>query len=385
MRFFARNTLLRIIIAVAVLNSVGMIALSLAQKKQIAMNNLKDKKVAVAVYNQNISADDYVKTAQSRLEQILRDNEISVLDKGKTGELTDVCKKLNDPGVFVTAETFVTQSKKFKIHGLVGLYLVVETKKGVADYFSSTAHADVRYIDDVNADVASLATPSMGLIGNPPSDGLTGSSAAINAVKRAVDSACESMGLIVMDKTRGRSVRIALDGPHDLDSIPKSRGSDNDKDLWKYADLDDETWRTEKATCTARSPSGNLSAVCGYIVDTDFHRRPARLYGSRVHVVDLKNNDKLYKFQCSPVEKKNRSAPNTKKVLDCTFLSNWRYLAAITGNYLFLWDTQTGEQLAKEKLQGEQKSITFYRNSRGQGILAVTDGRTAQGYFLVID
>jgi hypothetical protein len=40
----------------------------------------------------------------------------------------------------------------------------------------------------------------------------------------------------------------------------------------------------------------------------------------------------------------------TSKILGCLFLNSWRYVAAVTGNYIFLWDTERGLELFKHPL-----------------------------------
>ena len=95
----------------------------------------------------------------------------------------------------------------------MALYLSVDDQKGLAEYYTATAHVDVRYMGEEDAQVHALATPPMGAPGSPPSDGLTRNSAVINAVQRAVDSACEKLGFELIDPATPRSVSLALEGP----------------------------------------------------------------------------------------------------------------------------------------------------------------------------
>ena len=132
-------------------------------------------------------------------------------------------------------------------------------------------------------------------------------------------------------------------------------------------------WRTETPTCTARAPAGGLAAVAGYIRDTDMHRRPERLYGSRVHVVDAAAGRALLVFECSSTEE---LAKNTKQVLACAFIGGWRYLCAATGNHLFLWDTENGREIAKLPVPGEPVGLAWAPDETGGGIVLQTRNGT---------
>jgi hypothetical protein len=335
---------------------------------------LKDKKIAVVVFAQNELAEPVVKTAQARMEEVLADNEIAVLDEEKSKELTDIFTLMDQPGVFVTPQLFAENSKKFGIEGLMAIYLSVDMAPGLADYFSATAHADVRFVDNDTAQVQAISTPPMGSRGSPPSEGLTRNSAAINAVQRAVDGVCSLMDFQVADRTRARSVDLTLAGPEawagDGLVFPLI---ENDRTLWPMAQLEQQRWRAETVSATARAPAGNLAAVAGYITDTDFQRRPQRLFGSRVHVLDVAARKSILVFDCSPVEKKSgQEEPRTKQILACAFIGGWRYLCAATGNHVFLWDTENGREVAKLPVSAEAIGITVGTDERGSSVFLKT-------------
>jgi hypothetical protein len=337
------------------------------------MEQLQGQKTAVVVVALNPDAERFKKNALSRMENILLDNAVEVLDREKAEELKDVFKTLEDPGAFVTAETFVENAEKFDIKGLVGVYLSVGITKGLVGYYTATAQADIRAINEEDAKVEALTTFPMGAPGRPPSDGLTKNSAAINAVQRAIDDACAKLGLELMDPATPRSVKLSLEGPVSLPStLSVERTSQNDPSLSRSAVLEKQKWRGEEVTCTTRAPSGSLGAVGGYIIDTDFRRRPQRLYGSRVHLIDLQTRKEISTFECHPVEKKSRREKGTKKILDCMFVLNWRYLSAITGNQIFLWDTE----------RGTLQSAVFLDSPLKKADLSL--GRTDDASFLVI-
>jgi len=326
---------------------------------------LQGKKVAVTVFAQNDQAKGLTKTAQSRIEEVMADNDVAVLDEQKAHELNDIFKTLEDPGAFVTAETFVENAKKFDIQGILAVYTTVEVVPGLADYFSATAHADIRFVDSATAKVRAISTPPMGIRGAPPSDGLTSNSAAMNAVQRAVDSAARLAGFEIAELTRAKSVDLALSDP----TVYADGGvgfvkPDNEQALWDLASLEKQTWRTEEVTCTARAPAGGLAAVAGYIKDTNFRRRPERLYGSRVHIVDVANRKRVLCLDCSPVEMKSRQEPNTKQVLALTFVRSWRHLCAVTGNHVHFWDVERGVELARVPVPEEPTALCVVNNDR---------------------
>lgn len=327
---------------------------------EIQPRKLTGKKVAVVVNSQNEAADRYVKAAHSRMESILADNDIVALDRKKVQELTDVFKTLDDPGAFVTAEDFVENAAKFEIAALVAIYLNVDRVPTLADYFSAGAHADIRFISESDAEVTAISLPPMGVPGRPPSDGLTQNSAAVNAVQRAVDDACNKLGLENLDPATPRLVHLDLKDPVDGSSLTiEPRPSEKEKSLSDYAQLEELRWRQEEVTCTAKAPAGAMGAVAGYIIDTDFRRRPQRLYGSRIHLIDTRQKREIQVFDCFDVEKKQPGEMGERKILDCMFVSNWRYLAAVSGGKLFFWDTERGKLLADPVLTSALKSASL--------------------------
>jgi hypothetical protein len=148
--------------------------------------------------------------------------------------------------------------------------------------------------------------------------------------------------------------------------------TENEKELWNLAPLENQAWRKEEVTCTTRSPGGGLAAVAGYIRDTDFRRRPNRLYGSRMHVVDTEAKSALLVLECSPVEIKPREEPNTKQILTAAFVADWRYLCAATGNHVFLWNTETGKLIARLPLSAEPSGMAFKTDESGTSVFLQT-------------
>ena len=337
--------------------------------------------IAVVVYAQNQAAKAFEQNALSRLENILSDNNVTIMDRRKAEDLKNVFTNLDDPGAFVTAEDFVENAGKFEIQGLAALYLNMDIEPGLADYYSATAHADIRYISEADAKVQALSTTPMGAPGRPPSDGLTANSAMLNAMQRAIDDACTKLGLQIMDPATPRSVRLSLEGPVDKLAIDfEKRTIQNEPKLAALATLEKQKLRVEKPTCTAVAPGGSLAAVAGYIIDTDFMRRPQRLYGSRVHLVDVKQRREITVMECHPVEKRESRHKGSREVLDTRFLLNWRHVSAVTGNTLFLWDTERGLLMAETDLPKAIKSATLHFAKGPQGSFLVVDGGRRQTY-----
>jgi hypothetical protein len=73
-------------------------------------------------------------------------------------------------------------------------------------------------------------------------------------------------------------------------------------------------------------------------------------------------------------------------VLDITFVASWRYLAAITGNHLIFWDTETGTELGRSPHTKSMKSgrVRLMRDDKG-ATLIVGSGKKASAYPIIRD
>jgi hypothetical protein len=392
------------IFALVVVLGVGMIP---CMAETASVKFLEGKKVAVAVFAQNKQAEPVIKTAQSRMEEILADNDIAVLDEEKTKELKDVFKTLEDPGAFVTAETFVENSKKFDIHGLVGVYLSAEVVPGLADYYSATAHADIRFIDNQTARVRALSTDPMGVPGAPVSDGLTESSALVNAIQRSVDSACVRMNLRVMAPATPYCVSVRLSDAVATPAFPPPRKDRADKSLIRLANLKNPNrWTSEKATATAKAPGGSMAAVAGYLGETftsagqvsgggsamDRIRSGGggmggfagggiggvRHYSSSIHLIDLSGQREVNVLNAEPP---GRGGDAPRSIIACEFAESWRYLAAVSGRNVFLWDTQRGELLDKKEIPPLPRPTSLaFRKEQDRTYLVIGTGRKSIVY-----
>jgi len=114
------------------------------------------------------------------------------------------------------------------------------------------------------------------------------------------------------------------------------------------AQLENQHNTAETATCADRAAGGDVGVVGGSL--QSLVRGPRGLekqYGSRVHLVDLAQKRQVTVFDTRLLGRKPREHRGTSKVLDCMFVHSWRYLAAVTGDVLSLWDTERGLNLSE--------------------------------------
>jgi hypothetical protein len=345
------------------------------------------KNVAVVVYSQSKLATQYARIALARFEQVLTDNGVTVLDQKKAEALKKGWKKLEDPGALITAEEFVKNAGKYSIDGVYRVYLDAGITKGLAGIFTATALADIRFIGE-DASISSAASPPMGAKGMPPSDGLTDSAALSNAIQRAIDLTAQQIGWKVMDFTNPRLFSVHLKEQatppnYVVEAHPPALSSSDEST--KLAKLAGETWSNEEVTCVRKSPDERMVAVGGYIRQTSLlGGRPKRVYGSKMHVLDSVAQKEVVAFETAPVAERSREEKGGSKILDCMFVSNWRYLAAVTNSKLFLWDTERGVVLNELLLDDAiDDAVLEYGKYAGQDYLIVVSGNKKQVYQIV--
>jgi len=339
---------------------------------------LSFEQVAVMVFPNTGDATRMKRAAQTRIESILLDNGITVLDREKSEDLKSVWKKLEDPGYFITAEDFVDNASGYDIDGVIRLYLNAEATSGLSGFHTATAQADIRFVDS-DAQVQAYTTVPMGVPGVPPSDGLTRNAALVNAVQRAVDEAAGKTGLEIIDYARPRSISYALQGPVEV-SLKVHGVPENEESLAAMADIVNQTWTREEVTTTCRAPSGDLAAVGGYIRETSMGMR--RSYYSKIHLVDTTENKEIANFDTTTAKKKGRQGD--QKLLDCEFITSWRYLAGVTGLQLFLWDTERGVEMSSVQLdKGIAQGRIGYQRMNGKDYISVDNGDTVISYEVV--
>lgn len=342
--------------------------------------------VAVMVFPAGKGLSPYARAAQTRLEQVLGDNGVTVLDPDKAKELQSSWQQLSDPTFLVTAEDMVARSAKYKIDGIYRVYLNGAVSPAPGGYFSATAHADVRYVD-ANAQVQAVQSPPMGVRGSPPSDGLTDSAALVNAVQRAIDHAAEKVGLKVFDFTSPRAMSLRLVEQAGLvtgEEMGSSARQAMDGSADKLAPLISESWTFEEPTCRVKSPDGKMVALGTYITQTS-RRSMSRSYGARLHLVDLEHQKAVLEFPIHEIGKRGAGENGPSKVLDCVFVGSWRYVAAATGNKLVFYDTERGLLLSEVALGEGPETLRLVHVRRGsEDFLVLSSDAFTKTYALTL-
>lgn len=341
---------------------VALLALALAAPVapagELDAPKLEFSRVAVLVYAQSPEARKLLGSAQARLEQILLDNGVEVTDRDETSKVKNIWKKLEDPGYFITADDFVKNTQGFGLDGVARIYLTAGVTEVMGGFYSATAQADVRLVDE-DARVSAHTSYPMGAPGRPPSDGLTAQAAALNAVQRAVDEAAQTLGLVVAEPASPRAMQFELEGP----VAPAPAGvvvprppRDLSADYVALAPMIEGRNTTEEVTCADKAPGGDVAAVGGSL-----RQLGARfmMFGSRVHLLDLAQQREITVFTTRELGRKPREHRGSSSVLDCAFVHSWRYLAAVTGDVLSLWDTERGLNLAEVLLPFGTESATL--------------------------
>jgi len=170
--------------------------------------------------------------------------------------------------------------------------------------------------------------------------------------------------------------------------------------LARYSLLDIGKGRSESVTCADLDPAGRLGIVGGYlkqrpdIVASSGKPEVSRSgkmergsmgggmggggvswYGSRLHVVDIQEQKEVLVFDTALVDRKHSYEKGTKRLLDCMFLGNWRYIVALTGNHLSLWDTERGLKMSAVALtEGMEEGSLAVASAAGKPALLVRDG-----------
>lgn len=335
------------------------------------------KSVAVVVYVAGDSAAALSRVAQTRAEQILGDNSITVLDQEKSKELKSGNRKLEDPGYLMTAEEFLKAAQKYQIDGIFRIYLNTSVVRASTGYFTATANANVRYVDE-DAKVTAITTPVMGIKDNPPSDGLTDAAASANAVQRAIDAALEKAGLKIFDATAPRLLSLDLQEVEMAKAVgPAEYAIRLDETELKSIKLAKRFFSEEKTTCQARSPDKAAGAVGGL---NSYRRGMDLSYNSEIHVADLKDGKEMAKYSTGTSRLKLGVT-----LLDCLFIDNWRFLAGVTGSRLYIWDTERNTAIAERTFDDTLESARLsHRRTSGGSFLVVESGGESRAYQLVV-
>jgi hypothetical protein len=344
---------------------------------------------AVVVYVAGNAPPFVARIAQTRVEQLLSDNGVTVLDKETVDKLKADWEKLKDPGALVTAEEFVEKANRYKFDNIIRTYVTAGSTKGLGEYFTATASVDLRIVG-AEGKTASASGGAMGTRGNPPSDGLTPESALSNAVQRAVDVSLQKGGFMVPDPTPPRTVALSLvldpgaADPKSAASPPVTLPSEARDKLVKSARLLDGKWNNESVSCTALSPDKSLGAVGTYEKLT----RPPndRVFGSKIHLVDYEAGREIATLEMAKTGPRPQNELGTSEPLGCMFMGSWRYIVSATGNRVFLWDTERGLEIARlptpEPLESGQLLIGTGADDAPRIVLV--SGRKSWAYRVVV-
>lgn len=175
--------------------------------------------------------------------------------------------------------------------------------------------------------------------------------------------------------------------PPGYEAVPRSPALSKADEVVKYAKLANETWYTEEVTCVRKSPDGRMVVVGGYLRRTFLlGHRPRRLFGSRVHVLDSATHREVIALETAPVAERTREEKGGSKILDCMFVANSRYLAAVTNSKLFLWDVERGRVLGEVYFDRALDAAKLEFGQHGdRHYLGVISGKQKQVYRIVPD
>jgi hypothetical protein len=341
--------LIKIRLAIALL----LLAISFNSVATFESAEVSFSKVAVIIFGQDPLAQKYSRNAFTRIENILLDNGIEILDKAEIEDLKNVWKQLEDPGYFVTAESFVENTEKYALDGIIRVYLSADVVENWGNTFSAVATADIRFVDS-QANVEAYSSIPMGVPGKPPSDGLTKNAAIVNSIQRAIDEAGAKLGLEIIDFAKPRTMTFTLSETDEPVGNYKSIRIYNEiSDFNVFSSKPEHGGSFESFTCHDIDPSESLGVAGGYLKITGIG---SRTYGSRLHVIDLADKKEVLLFDTSLQDRKHSWEKGVRKLQDCMFVENWRFLVGLTGNHISLWDTERGINMAEVHIKRGMKS-----------------------------
>ena len=171
---------------------------------------LAAENVAVAVFAPDPASARYEKTVQARLEEILRDGGLVVLDEEKAKKMKREWVNLADASHVVTAEEFVANAGKYDIGRVYSISFTAGASSAMSLFYTASAATQLRVIDK-QARVGAFSSAPMGIRGFPPSDALTSDAALVNALQRAVDSVAEAAGVSPAAPVTARYIPLKLE------------------------------------------------------------------------------------------------------------------------------------------------------------------------------
>lgn len=360
-------------------------ALVIALVLGLAGQGYAAEQVAVAVFASEAGSSKYERVLQARLESLLDEAGLTVLDEAKAKKMKTGWVDLADPGHLVTAEEFLKNAGKYDVSKVYKVSFNSGVNSTLGLFYTASAAVQVRVIDK-DARVKAGASLPMGVKGFPPSDGLTADAAIVNALQRALDSAAQEAGIPVLAPTLPRAIPLTLElaatAPAGLTELKVAAPAVGDQ--WKEsAVLLAETWKKESPGCAAVSSDGQLGVLGGYM--SEFLRfDKIRNYGGRLHLIDIAQKKEINTFTLHELGKRASGENGTSEPLACTFLGSWRHLVAITGNKLSCYDVERGTESCSLQVAGapDKASFSLWQAGSDSYLKVLADG--AVSYYKIV-
>jgi hypothetical protein len=326
--------------------------------------------VAVAVFANDAADKKYERAVQAKMESLLSDAGLTVLDEEKAKKLKNGWVDLADPGHLVTAEEFVKNAGKYEVNRVYRVSFSVGVSSPLGMFFTASAAAQMRVIDQ-DAKVKATVSQPMGVKGFPPSDALTSDAAIVNALQRALDSVAEASGMSVPVPTIAKSIPLSLEPEVNPPVLtPVDIVSRTGSDAWKKGAkfIDNGGWTIEEPACSSVSDDGQMGVLGGY-------SRARRGYGGQLHVVDIANTKEVIVFTMHELGPRLSGENGTSEPFACQFLGNWRYLVAMTGNRLACYDVERGLETCNIAYSNAPKKgkISLWKSDRERYLKTETD------------
>lgn len=304
------------------------------------------EKVAVVSYSED-GKKPALKIVQSRLEEILTDNEFDVFDREEANEIKRQWETLSDPTQLITAEDIIRIQEIVAFDKLLVAHVKTDVTKGVGGIYLATANVVLRVVNSQSATVDSHTTLTMGTPEFPVSEGITASSALINAVRRATESALQNLSeLAIYDFTISKNIPLALK-PYNAQSELKPVPSITEAltpvtppgfDLSKGK-------RTKHAVQCAVGVKFTGFQVYGIKTSAFNIMSGKKSYESNLFIYDAQAQRITNQFA---IEQGGRHAAGQRKkiynsdVVDCEFVNSWKNLILTTNNQIMLFDLEKG-------------------------------------------
>ena len=334
------------------------------------------ERIAVLVFSS--AADHRIeRTVQTRVEEILLDNEHEVIDREKLKELKQSWEELSDPTLLITAEDIIERQADFQFDALLIVNVNSEVINGIGGIYLASAHTDLRFIDS-SAKVKSYTSSAMGTIDSPISEGITSKSALVNALRRAVESSISKHGYDVYDETRNKSIKLKL---VKTSTIPTkyqaySVSEQTNNNLLAELQSSAKRWTKYKLNCSIRVQDTPVSAVGVKESITNIMSR-SKSHKSILYLYDEETSSELNHFD---IESSGTKAAGQRKkgyssdIQDCAFINTWKYIVVTTKNQIKLFDTERGIEIAGIAFSNEMENnkIHVYNSDKGDFISVST-------------